>query len=83
MFKGLSRPIKKGEAGIIAVLFGAAFIYLVIDLIKAIKAGAVFKDLQMDILIIIAVAIVEWSMIKLALRKGGSGEKEDTENGTE
>ncbi|MBR3301439.1 MAG: hypothetical protein IKI73_02090 [Firmicutes bacterium] len=80
MFKGMSRPIKKREAGIVAVLFGAALIYLVIDLVKSIKAGAVFNDLKMDILIIIAVGIVEWSMLNIAFRKADSEEKDDTEN---
>ena len=80
MFKGMSRPIKKREAGIIAVLFGAALVYLVIDLVKSIKAGAVFNDLKMDILIIIAVGIVEWSMLNIAFRKANSDEKDDTEN---
>ena len=80
MFKGMSRPIKKREAGIVAVLFGAALIYLVIDLVKSIKAGAVFNDLKMDILIIIAVGIVEWSMLNIAFRKADSDEKDDTEN---
>lgn len=80
MLKGLSRPIKKGEAAVIAVLFGAALIYLIIDLIKAISSGAAFKDLQMDILIIIAVAIVEWSMLRLAFRKAGSEEKNEDQN---
>lgn len=79
MFKRLSRPIKKGEAAFIAVLFGAAFIYLVIDLIKQIKAGVVFNDLRMDILILIAVGIVEWSMLSIAFRKAGSEEKDETE----
>ena len=80
MFKGMSRPIKKREAGIIAVLFGAALVYLVIDLVKSIKAGAVFNDLKMDILIIIAVGIVEWSMLNIAFRKANSEENDDTEN---
>ncbi|MBQ2310925.1 MAG: hypothetical protein K6A91_04680 [Clostridia bacterium] len=80
MFKGMSRPIKKREAGIVAVLFGAALIYLVIDLVKSIKAGAVFNDLKMDILIIIAVGIVEWSMLNIAFRKADSEENDDTEN---
>ena len=80
MFKGMSRPIKKREAGIIAVLFGAALVYLVIDLVKSIKAGAVFNDLKMDILIIIAVGIVEWSMLNIAFRKADSEENDDTEN---
>ena len=80
MFKGMSRPIKKREAGIVAVLFGAALIYLVIDLVKSIKAGAVFNDLKMDILIIIAVGIVEWSMLNIAFRKADSEKNDDTEN---
>ncbi|MBQ1712345.1 MAG: hypothetical protein II725_02490 [Firmicutes bacterium] len=80
MFKGMSRPIKKREAGIVAVLFGAALIYLVVDLVKSIKAGAVFNDLKMDILIIIAVGIVEWSMLNIAFRKADSEENDDTEN---
>ena len=80
MFKGMSRPIKKREACIVAVLFGAALIYLVVDLVKSIKAGAVFNDLKMDILIIIAVGIVEWSMLNIAFRKADSEENDDTEN---
>ena len=79
--KKLFKTINKKQARIMSIVFAVALIALVIDLISEIRSGMTLSQLTYSILLTIAVALVEFSMITIALR--GSGTEEDSEEDPE
>ena len=74
--KKLFKPLSKRDAQVIAVIFGLALIYLVISFIKTILAGTTFDDIKSDLIILVFVAIIEYSMINIGFLKEKKTEEE-------
>ena len=74
------KPLAKKDAQIVAVIFGLAFIYLVISFIKTLLSGTTFDDAKSDLILIAFVGIVEWAMITIALSKDKKSEEKQAEN---
>ena len=69
------KPLSKKDAQVIAVIFGLAFIYLVISFIKTLLSGTTFDDAKSDLILIAFVGIVEWAMVNIALSKDKKSEE--------
>ena len=73
--KSFFKPLSKRDAQVIAVIFGLAFIYLVISFIKTLIAGTTFDDAKSDLILVFFVGIIEWAMVKIALSKDKKSEE--------
>ncbi len=69
MFKDFLKPLKKRDAQIAALLFGAVLLILVYNLIKDLLSGMTFEEVRSNILMIVFFGIIEWGMVVIGTSK--------------
>ena len=63
------KRLSKRDSSVAAVVFSALLVFLVIDLIRKLKQGEAIEDLVGHIIVMVAIAVVDWGMIANALAK--------------